>query len=315
MDRAESIIKAGAPDAQYGLRAESDLLRILASSAPPKRHRRALPRQRILLSVALVVVALAISTSVVWGPSLTATAVTAPLLEVRPLPGVASSMLDHLAALRSQSPASSSRSIRGHTWSLSTEIGDDGEVQATLTVPQIHEVLHHADGSVTVRVTAAEPFPGQSRHGLAEAGSLISEDTYAPGTFLTYLPGPPPTDPGLVDQWLARLSGLPDLTPGQTIHEISALLLTYPASPSQEAALVSHLAQLPDITVTGEVVDRLGRQGIMFSALDQESGQFEDRIIISPETGSIIATERLYVGSQLPHLPAPSVLSYQAWTR
>lgn len=316
-DRAESLIRLAAPEAEYGIRAEADLARILACDPVHEPTRRPKPRQRALslsLVAGLVVIAVALSIGTLRPH--TAYAATPPMLASTPITGSASDILTTLADLRMQDTAPTT-STDTRSWALSVEVDADGVVVPHPDIePYRYEMTFHDDGSTDLRITAGQPFPGQDAERLPPPGTLIAQEHEEPGTsFADLLPSPFPTDPTEVGAWLANFAGDPQLTAGQTFNEIQSILIFCPITPAQEAAILRHLAQLGTIQVLGDVTDRLHRQGIAFIAKDRDPGQYEDILIISPETGSIIAGEIIYVGNTRTDIPAPTVIDYNAWTR
>ena len=83
-----------------------------------------------------------------------------------------------------------------------------------------------------------------------------------------------------------------------------------PLSAAQEAALLTHLASVDGVTVDGQVTDRIGRRGIVFSGGD---GDYRQMLIVSPENGMLLAIETVYVGQERTDIISPAVIYYAAW--
>lgn len=266
-------------------------------------------------SVVLVMVAVVLVSVLRAGPVV---ASTPPLLEATRISASSTEVLTQMAATRTQSPDDTGTGtgvIRAQTWALNTTIGDDGSISTSQVEPQWNETVFAPDGTVTVRLTAADPFPGQDATGLAEPGTLLAEETFPPGTYDTGLPGPPPTDPAHLEDYLLELTGEEQLTTGQTFVEVAGLLSSLRLTAAQETALITYLATRDGITVTGEVTDRLGRSGVALTATDRLPGEVEDVLIVSPQTGKIIAAETRYIGTDRTDIPSPAVIDYTAWER
>ena len=82
---------------------------------------------------------------------------------------------------------------------------------------------------------------------------------------------------------------------------------------TQQVALLNYLAELSDLNVAGPVVDRLGRNGILFTAKSTDRAGYEEHLIASPDTGQILATETVYIGSGRTDIHSPSVVNYYLW--
>ncbi|MFT4230594.1 MAG: hypothetical protein QM602_09910, partial [Microbacterium sp.] len=119
-----------------------------------------------------------------------------------------------------------------------------------------------------------------------------------------------------IDAYLAQYAGEESpLTAGAAIREISGLLSSIILTTEQETAIIAYLQTLDGLTVAGTVIDRLGREGIAFRTTDRRPGEYQDYLILSPDTGSIIAAETVYIGSERTDITSPSVIDYVAWER
>lgn len=261
--------------------------------------------------VLLFVVVFAVSSVLRPAPAIAA---TPPLLELASVSQTAPALLKEMESMRrnGQPPGST---IRAQNWALNTSIGEDGTIESSVVEPQWTETTFLPDGSVRYRLVTAEPFPGQNDVGLPEPGTVLVDEVFLPGDWDNPVEEEPPTDVRDVAAYLVGLTGEYTLTTGQTIREISAILSNTILSPEQEAAFIGYLSTLSGIQVSGSTTDRLGRTGIVLSATDRDPGQFEDRLIISPSNGQILAAETLYIGSDRTDIASPAVIDYTAWER
>lgn len=243
-----------------------------------------------------------------------AVAATPPLLGLMPVSAAAPELLKEMETLRGASDESVN-TIRAQTWALNTTFAEDGTTESTVVEPQWTEITFQTDGSVGYRVIAAEPFPGQDDDTLPVPGTVLVDETFPPGDWDTPTEEDPPAQAGEVGAYLAAFAGDENLSAGQTLREISTIVSNYLLTPEQEAALIGYLSGVSNIQVSGSTTDRLGRTGIVFSATDRAPGEYEDRLIISPRTGQILAAETLYIGTSRTDLQAPAVVDYTAWER
>ncbi|MCS4276497.1 hypothetical protein M2390_001679 [Mycetocola sp. BIGb0189] len=277
-------------------------------------NRPGTPRRRMGLAAgamaAFAAVAIFVIALINPGPAL---ASTPPLLELTPVSGTAPTLLTEMAQMQRTQPAAGS-TIRAQMWSLNTSIAEDGSIESSVTEPQRSETVFAADGSVHLVLTAAPPFPGQASAGLPKPGTVLVDENFPSGQWEFPAESGPPTNVDEVGAYLAALTEDPHLSDGQTFREIASILSNFPITRAQESALLGYLATLKSITVAGQTTDRLDRTGIVFQARDR-SPDFEDRLIVSPKHGQILAAETLYVGSSRTDIASPSVIDYVAWER
>lgn len=206
--------------------------------------------------------------------------------------------------------------ISVQAWSLS--ITDNGVAKSTSIVPEDYELTRTADGGFSTRVTYGQPFDHNGSplvgEDLPTAGELSWEDSWAPGEYRFVFPGSFPTSSDEVGRYLSTISDatLP-LSASESIQAMNSLLMEQKLDARQQAAFLSYLADLPDLHVAGGTVDRLGRDGVVFASEDLGFRGYEDHIIISPGTGRVLATERIYHGSHRTDIASPSVVSYYLW--
>lgn len=271
------------------------------------------PLQLVTGSASLAMFAIAVIVLAIVHPS-PATALTPRLLELTPVTATAEELLREMEAMR-RSAGAASNVIRAQTWALSTAIAEDGTIESSTVEPHWSETTFDVDGTVRYRLVAAEPFAGQDTERLAEPGTVLADETFPPGTWAFPSTDGPPTDASEVGAYLTQFTGLDTLTSGDVMREIAGILSNFPLTAEQEAALIGYLITLDGITVAGQTTDRLGRTGVVFTADDRAPGEFEDLLIISPETGQILASETIYIGADRPEVRAPFVIDYTAWER
>ncbi len=85
-------------------------------------------------------------------------------------------------------------------------------------------------------------------------------------------------------------------TPDEWIFSTATDLLTLPVTPQVRASAYQIMAELSGVRSVGQVKDVTGRTGNAVAVLgNNENGQFEQRIIISPQTGLMLANETRYL--------------------
>ncbi|GAA3658993.1 hypothetical protein [Microbacterium marinilacus] len=301
---------------------------IMADERPHRAARRGSRRRRLVpligsgfavLMVAVTVVALSLFNHA------PAVAATPPLLQVTPVSGSASQLLAQLGDKRREASGATSTAVRGQAvirftqWALATNIGEDGEIESSQVEPTLWETAFQDDGSIHKRLTVAEPFPGDKTEELAEPGTLIDETVLEPGTDeyeQSYLPPEPPTDPDEVGAYLASLWAYEsEPTLGEYFNEVVNILNNRIVTAEQEAAILTFLSRHPALQVDGRTTDRLGRPALVFRATDWQPGLWEELLIVSPDTGQILAAETIWVGDDRTDIASPSVSQYFAWER
>lgn len=303
-------------------RAEEGLRRILSADdieREPVRRRRTRRRPRwraatLAVGAAVLVAAAIFAPGISPSPPQSAVAATPPLLTTASVPGTAQAELEKLARAREQSEPIEAPdppfTIRSHSWQLGGYFGDD------LVAPIITEERFFSDGHVQRWDYVGEPLTDATAADLPKAGTLLEEydsrtEMYAGRT----LGAPIPTDPDLVADHLAGELDEDGPSTAFSLEHAAHLLDSRIPSAAEEAAVLRFLASLDGITVEGEVTDRLGREGIAFSANDRGDGSNKTMLIVSADSGKILATETVYVGETRTDIESPAVISYFAWER
>ncbi|MFT4230191.1 MAG: hypothetical protein QM602_07885 [Microbacterium sp.] len=332
MDELERRIRAARPmsghrDLPLTSRAKQELADLVLSrpnatlsrarAASRQHDRRRMTRRLVAASTGIAMVAAA--TAVVLNilvPSGSAQAVTPAPLVTTAIGESTTETLEGLEMVKQADDAAPQHTVRLQSWELHTEIGDEGSIVSSSVEPHWSETTFADDGSVRILLTAADPFPGQDAEGLPTPGTVLADETLEPGEYVSTYDEAVPTDPAEIDAYLAQYAGEESpLTAGAAIREISGLLSSIIVTTEQETAIIAYLQTLDGLTVAGTVIDRLGREGIAFSAADRRPGEYQDYLILSPDTGSIIAAETVYIGSERTDITSPSVIDYVAWER
>lgn len=281
--------------------------------AVPSPHNR---RRPLYLSAAAAVIVLVVLTiTLVAVPRGTTTwAATPPALEPKPIDGTPEDLLMRLSESIREASEPSAQTVRSQTWALAFT-PDDDEVPVVI-IPEVREFTRNPDGSVVIDVRAGIPYDASGNEvpvADVEPGSVIWHDELEPGTHVFLYPEPAPTNAADFATYFAAsnpFDGPP--TAGDYFLATRLLLDEQSLSAEQEAALVQFLSTVPDVTVDGEVVDRLGRTGIVFTTETRTPGQFRDTLVISPDLG-ILSYEVTYLADDRTDIKAPAVIDYGAW--
>ncbi|ACZ29894.1 hypothetical protein Xcel_0862 [Xylanimonas cellulosilytica DSM 15894] len=280
------------------------------------RHRWSLPRLAVA-AAATVVAAIGIVPILTPAPVHAATPHPLTVTPIdTPAPELLETMSDH-AAQRSDPPGPTE--IRVQSWNLS--VTDDDSNLATVIAPEDYRITIAVDGARTVEVRAGHPVtpdgtPTTDPDTGVTPGGLLWSQTDAPGDYEFVFTGPIPTDPGAMGDFLGQGTTYGTTPDGADyIQAIASLLFEREPTGAQEAAILTFLAQQPDIHTAGTVTDRLGRDGIAFRATRSGDPDYADYLVISPATGQVLAVETLYTGTTRTDIPHPAVTSYLTWNR
>ncbi|MEO5535264.1 MAG: hypothetical protein ABIR17_09055 [Pseudolysinimonas sp.] len=297
-------------------RAEADLAAILSASPPIPAHRDLRWRRRLIWGSA-VAAAIAVILTVTM-PFATPPAVASPpLLTFIPVSGSPSTVLGRLGEVaRSSILTPTSSVIASETWSADlTEVAG-----TTTTFVQPREVTrtYHPDGSASIVTLAGSVRWGTVPNETAapQPGTVLERLDFtaaeSPRLFLT----PPPSSSG--EDLRAYLGGIFGFTEATTTGEyfgaVENLRNEWELDGAQTAALTEMLASLPDVSILGEVMDRLGRPAIAVATSTRAHGTFEDVLLFDKESGALLASEEIYLGGDPDiSLASPSVFNYVAW--
>lgn len=101
-----------------------------------------------------------------------------------------------------------------------------------------------------------------------------------------------PTDPDALfayfEHQLADYDGRPR---DKEMFVLVTDVLRQPAPPALRSALFEVASRIPGVRLVGEVKDKLGRTGVAV-AMDDESGELRDEVVIDPVTSALLAERR-----------------------
>ncbi|WP_298945028.1 hypothetical protein [uncultured Microbacterium sp.] len=327
MDELERRLRVARPisghrDLPLTDRAKRELADLmLAEPAHDTRRTRVRPRRRPLIVYA-VAVAAAVLTAVPVVATLTtqpARAVTPPMLTTTTVSDNARDVLEEMGdVVADDLPQQTTDPIQitVQTWVLHT--ADDGGPLPSVVVPENFAITQAPDGTRTVTVTAGAPIDRDGHPVTGDSvpveGTPLWEEAWEPGEYLPLYPNPLPSEPAQIAAFFAEVVG-EEPSAAQLIPELNSLLLEQTLSPAQESALLRYVSTLPDIELVGSTTDRLGRDGMIFTATNPDQPDYAQRLIVSPTTGHILATETIYIGVTRTDIASPSVVSYFAWNR
>lgn len=319
MDRAERLIRQAKPTEQrLSPRAEADLAKILASTpagataAQDRSPRR--PSRWVWAAAAAIVLAVAITGVNLAQPG-KAFAATPPM------PSITTTGQDPAATLRelqtraaAQPDRSAATQIATQWWALASDVDATGKITSSTVEPRRRVTTLGSHGITSYTDYAADTYDS--------AGRPVADPTApAPGTRLDTVTvdpdqriftDPPPTKPTLFGDYLTDHLPLNSPSPaGNAFTGIRMLMAERILSSAEHTAFLGYLASLPDIQLLGTSADRLGRGAVVFAAPTQQGHQ--TLLMISPETGHVIATEVIYRGTDRTDIPTPAVIEYVAW--
>lgn len=327
MDDLERRVRAARPisghrDLPLSDRSKRELADLLLAESHSAARGRARHRRVRAVGTAIALTTMAVIASIVASTVLmpqAAIAATPPLLEVTPTQRTAHDLLLGMSqALQAGSSTSQPDPIRLHVRAWTLQTGDDGRATSSTVVPENYEITRGIDGSFSTRVTAGQPVDRAGEpvrgDGIPSEGDLVWEETWAAGEYQFLFPDPFPNDHEAVDGYFRQALGATRaLSAASAIQAVNDLLFEQQLADAQEAALLVYLASLPDLRASGEVRDRLGREGVIFVAPDQDRPGYERHLIVSPDTGRILATETIYTGTDRTDIASPSVVNYFIW--
>ncbi len=278
----------------------------------PKRARvwaKAVPIAASVVLAAIVSVALVL---VLLKPP-AAFAATPPPLQLNPVEGTAQELLTEIATSVRAQGLEAEPTIRYQQWGLSFDAESEEPPQQIM--PEAIEVQYFPDGSSLREARAAETFDASGRpveNADAPAGSLLWELQTEPGEHSRLFTEPPPSDASDVEQYFDETGFVVNGTSGEYFQMIKELLREWSLTSDQASALIAYLATLPDVSVVGSTVDRLGREGIAFTADTAFLPDYLDTFVLSGTEG-FLSYEWTYTGSERTDIVAPAVLEYTAW--
>ncbi|OLR95303.1 hypothetical protein BJP25_07285 [Actinokineospora bangkokensis] len=215
-------------------------------------------------------------------------------------------------------PTGTTEYIELRAWYLNSQTSEDNTVSAV--VPEIHRTWANPDGSGRAESEQAEPEFRNDADRAEWDGPTTSTDTDSwgpgerPSAFGT---GRPPIDPDALAQYLHRPNPPDAIGPVKTLVALQDLLRDRVLTPTERAAALNLLAQLPDITYQGTTTDRTGRTADAFS-LDSAYGGLPARytLLIAPDTGVILGNEEMLTSAAGKlNVTIPAVVEYETYVR
>lgn len=314
-----------APDKEQRAR---NLQRILASAPPPNRPAQP-TRRRLLVAggLAAVTVAAAVSVGVIQlgqRPA-AAHAATPPALDYRP-PATsqpAAQRLRQLADIAAAAPPPARppgtvEHLRSANWFLHSAIS--GGNTTSVVSPEEWESWRTDDhGGRRVQRVLPPTFQSEAdRQAWLRGGGKVEsrqEITDSPaGQFYAGWAGRLPTDSTTLRRWIDANSGERE-APVQYVEDVAELAGVRLLGPTERAAVLRLLAELPGMTVAGTVVDRAGRTGEAFS-IESDFHGLPTRyiIIVDPSTGGLLGYEEMLTttAGKL-NVRIPAVISYRSY--
>ncbi|MGC4828873.1 CU044_5270 family protein [Micromonospora arida] len=304
------------------------LARILSDDRGAGTARRSMPRRRLVLAaVGAVVVAAAgggVAVELYRQPA-PAYAATPVMLTYGP-PATAepaSTRLRRLAAVAAQQPmpprpAGTVEHLESTNWFLNSSISGGRTVSAV--VPQQWRSWRTDDDAgrmvrkdlPPIFRSDADRRQWQKWGGRVESSEEVHD--YAAGEFYSGFCGAVPTDTAALSGWL-RAGGAAPQAPVQYLEDAAQLAGVRLLNPAQRAAVLTLLADLPGITVTGTVTDRAGRTGEAFSiATDAHGLPTQYTMIVDPRSGALMGYEEvLTTTAGKLNLTIPSVITYRSY--
>ena len=187
--------------------------------------------------------------------------------------------------------------VERQTWQLA----DAGSGQRGHVLPTVTQSWRGADG--TERVVRFVRGPSGVNTRRATVG------TAAPPPDLS------PSPAVLARQLQSAAAGAP--APQRDFLGLVNLTDAEPISPPVQAAALTLLAHIPDVTNSGTVTDRDGRAGVAVSVEPDSSGPLTRyTLIFDPVTGALLEADQTVVGeSQDPSVREGSVVAYTTFLR
>lgn len=241
-----------------------------------------------------------------------ASALSPPLLQPKPVAASAEVLLKECASLRRASMAYYNQLIF-YTWSEATFVDAQGAIVSQNVEPSMRTIVFHADGSEQQTTVAGQPFPGQEHAGLREPGTVLLDEHLAPEETLSgILAEPIPSEASQLATWIEETLDINPKDANAVTREITGVLASANVTPGgQEAAVLEYLSQLPAVSLLGEVQDRNGRDGVAFATESDLNSDYHV-LIVNPDSGQTLGTETI-------HAPAngsdPTVTYYASWVR
>ncbi|MGV8885519.1 MAG: hypothetical protein ACOH1T_08020 [Microbacteriaceae bacterium] len=228
-------------------------------------------------------------------------------------------MENAIAQLHQAPDGEVARRSQSEAWFVNTDF-EGSDASFSYVSPQTISLDWTAELSGHLLVVAGRPYRPESARGEASGsaaapGTVLQDETFAPGELGITFASPPPSDVETMRAYLRDSYGYADESdPSVVFDAVTGLLNEWTLSSREHAALLGVLSTLQDVESLGKVDDRLGRPGLAFSARSATSKSWESVLVISRELGTVIAVEKVYLGGvEGLNLTPPAVTSYVAW--
>lgn len=318
MDEIERMLRASRP--QIGsrqdpltARARRDLDDILGGRGPAPARRRDRPLRLAGLAVALAMLTTIATLFAVFQapqPSFAAP----PPLELRPttesLPDLMTRLSLQARSIESPEPGT----VAYEAW-FSTVVVDESATSHFVQPVEVTQERHDDfSGTLTTRAGSVRWGTPSKTNPAQAPGAVLDESTFAAGEFPAIYRDPPPADPSEYPRYFTSAGWDPASTTGDWFKAVEELAKEWALDGAQTSALIDYIATLPDISVAGRTVDRLGRNGIAIQTRTRLDGAFIDTLVFDEAAGRLLSAEETYLGGvEGIDLPSPVVFSYIAW--
>jgi hypothetical protein len=312
-------------DAQIDARALIDLEHIVADRSArgrilkrARRHARWFLTPAIAVAVVALVVLQVLPTN--QTPANSAMAATPPLLKSSPTHESVTDAIDKaIAQLRtySQTITEPQRQARFESWYLNTDF-DAHNVPTSYVSPQETILAWGPDLSGSLTVTAGKSTRSIDRRPLGPTpplpGTVLQSDLFKSGEMgIVNQQLPPPGSPEILSYLQAATGKGSEATTSDLLDAITTLLNEWTLSADRQIAVLQVLKSVGHFAEIESVTDRLGRHGTAFVTID-EGHNFQRIVVISTSTGTILSTEKIYLGGLKDlKIDTPSVVTYTAW--
>lgn len=305
-----------------------DLTRILASDRSDGAARWATSRRRVVL-VAAAAAVLAVAAGGVAVETLRqpqpAYAATPAVLTYGPptAPEAAGPRLRRLAAVAAAQPAldrpaGTVEHLESANWFLNSSISG-GRTTSAVVPQQWRSWRGDDDAGRMVKKELPPTFRSDAdRREWQRRGGRVdsSQETrdFGAGGFSSRFSGAVPTVAATLRGWLTAGASTHE-APVQYLEDVAELAGVRLLNPAQRAAVLSLLADLPGITVTGTVTDRAGRVGEAFSITSSAHGlPAQYTVIVDPRSGALLGYEAvLTTTAGKLNVTIPAVISYRSY--
>ncbi|MFI7650319.1 CU044_5270 family protein [Micromonospora sp. NPDC049460] len=309
-------------------RREQDLAHILSCDGTAGTPRRVVPRRRFVLAAAGAVVVAAAGGGVaieMYREPQPAYAATPAILNYGPPATLepASIRLRRLAAVAAAQamparPAGTVEHLESANWFLNSSISGGRTVSAV--VPQQWQSWRTDDDAGRMVKKDLPPIfrsDADRRQWQKWGGRIESSEEvrdYPAGEFYSGFRGAVPADASALRRWL-RAGTSAVQAPVQYLEDVAQLAGVRLLNPAQRAAVLTLLADLPGITVTGTVTDRAGRTGEAFSITTNAHGlPAQYTVIVDPRSGALLGYEEMLTttAGKL-NVTIPAVITYRSY--